>query len=67
MQGTPEPAHDRFLTTEDLTQRWHTTKSAIHTMRHRGHGPKAIRIGKRNLYRLRDVEQFESEREETRQ
>ena len=52
----------RFITTEQLADRWHTSPKGIAEMRHRGSRPRGHRIGKRVLYSLADVEAFESKR-----
>jgi hypothetical protein len=65
---TPRPSQEgdgTFFLTEDLAHRWHMTPAAVATKRHRDERfPKAIQIGKRNLYRRRDVEAYEAAREE---
>jgi hypothetical protein len=52
----------RFLTTEELAERWRTTPGAIAVLRHRGQGPRGHRIGRRVLYDERDVEAYEAQR-----
>lgn len=53
---------DQLLTTADLARRWRTTEQAVYGARYRGNCPSAIRIGKRLLWRLADVEAWEQER-----
>lgn len=53
---------DQLLTTADLARRWRTTEQAVYGARYRGNCPNAIRIGKRLLWRLADVEVWEQER-----
>ncbi|MDZ7673724.1 MAG: hypothetical protein U5K30_01435 [Acidimicrobiales bacterium] len=53
---------DRFLTTEDLAERWHTTPAGILNQRHRGNAPRGYRLGKRVLFKLTEVEAFEAKR-----
>ncbi len=48
------------LNSAELASRWHTTPGAIRTMRWRGSAPTTIKIGKRLLFRLADVEAFEA-------
>lgn len=55
-------SQDRLLTTADLARRWRTTEQAVYGARYRGNCPNAIRIGKRLLWRLADVEAWEQER-----
>jgi predicted DNA-binding transcriptional regulator AlpA len=56
---------DELLTTADLAGRWHTSEQAVYAARHRGDCPRAIRIGKRLLFRMSDVLAWEEERAET--
>ena len=51
--------NDRLLTTADLAHRWRTTEQAVYSARHRGDCPPAVRVGKRLLWRLVDVEAWE--------
>jgi predicted DNA-binding transcriptional regulator AlpA len=47
----------RLLTTTDLAELLSTTPNAIYNMRHRGGGPRWIRIDKRSVrYRPEDVD-----------
>ena len=58
-----------LLTTADLAKRWRTTEQAVYAARHRGDCPRAVRLGKRLLWRLQDVEAWEearAERDESR-
>lgn len=55
-------SQDQLLTTADLARRWRTTEQAVYGARYRGNCPNAIRIGKRLLWRLVDVEAWEQER-----
>lgn len=55
-------SQDQLLTTADLARRWRTTEQAVYGARYRGNCPNAIRIGKRLLWRLADVEVWEQER-----
>ena len=50
---------ERLLTTADLALRWQTTEQAVYAARHRGDCPGATKVGKRLLWRLRDVEAWE--------
>jgi predicted DNA-binding transcriptional regulator AlpA len=53
---------EALLTTEELALRWRTTEQAIYAARHRGHCPPALRVGRRLLWRLKDVEAWETAR-----
>lgn len=57
--GAGEVHHAPLLTTADLARRWQTTEQAVYSARHRGDCPKAVRIGKRLLWRIMDVEAWE--------
>lgn len=56
---TGEVNSAQLLTTADLARRWQTTEQAVYSARHRGDCPKAVRIGKRLLWRMMDVEAWE--------
>jgi len=60
LEGTVE----QLLRIEDLAAMLQTTPQAIHTQRHRGVGPKGVRVGKRVLYRPADVAAWLEERAE---
>ena len=51
-----------LLTTVDLAHRWHTTAQAVYAARYRGDCPRAIRVGRRLLFRLDDVISWEEHR-----
>ena len=53
---------DPFLTSEELAERWHTTRDGVLQLRHRSAAPRGHRIGRRVLFRLSDVVAFEAER-----
>jgi excisionase family DNA binding protein len=53
---------DPFLTSEELAERWRTTRDDVLQLRHRGDAPRGHRIGRRVLFRLSDVEAFEAGR-----
>lgn len=55
---------DRYLTTADLAERYHTAESTIRYWRHAGSGPRGTLIGRRVLYRQTEVERWEREQEE---
>ncbi|MFB7858968.1 hypothetical protein [Rhodococcus qingshengii] len=50
---------DTFLTTEQLAKRWHTTIKAIYGLRHRNQLPPAMRLGKKLLWKMTAVKDFE--------
>jgi predicted DNA-binding transcriptional regulator AlpA len=55
-------ASENLLTTEELALRWRTTEQAVYAARHRGNCPPALRVGRRLLWRLRDIEAWETGR-----
>ncbi len=53
----------RLLTTADLAELLGMTRTAVYNMRHRGGGPRSIRIDARSVhYRPEDVEAWLEER-----
>jgi predicted DNA-binding transcriptional regulator AlpA len=55
--------HDEILlTTVDLARRWQTSEQAVYAARHRGEGPRAVKRGRRLLWRLKDIESWEEAR-----
>ena len=55
---------EQFSTVEELAEAFHTTVHAIYAMRHRGQGPKAIKVGRKLLFRESDIERWLAERAE---
>lgn len=53
-----------LLTTDELADYLRVPISTIYAWNHRGSGPKRMRVGKRVLYRLSDVEAWLVEQEE---
>lgn len=51
-----------WRTVEELAERWRRSPQAIHDMRHRGNAPKGYRFGKRVLFKLEDIIEFEESR-----
>jgi len=51
-----------LLTTSDLARRWQTSEQAVYAARHRGDCPRAVKRGRRLLWRLNDVEAWEEAR-----
>lgn len=54
--------NETLLTTADLARRWRTTKQAVYAARHRGECPRAVKRGRRLLWRLKDIESWEEAR-----
>jgi Helix-turn-helix domain len=58
--STPQFQSARTLLAEDhLAQRWLCSKSRLQKWRSAGRGPAYLKIGRRILYRLADIEEFE--------
>lgn len=49
------------LTTEELAERFRTSENTVRYWQHIGYGPKGIKVGRRRLYPLDEVEHFEAE------
>lgn len=52
----------KHLTQNDLAARWNKSVHTIERYRHEGTGPVYLKIGGKVIYRLVDIESFESER-----
>ena len=53
-----------YLSTEDLAERWRTSRDGVLLQRHRGLLRPATRIGKRVLWLVDDIERWEAEQRE---
>ncbi len=65
LQMIPSPETLRrtlHLNTLDLAQRWRMSEKTLRNWRWSGHGPIAIKLGSRVVYRLADIESYEAER-----
>jgi hypothetical protein len=51
-----------FITPHLLAKRWSLTSATLSQWRWSGRGPVFLKIGGRVLYRLEDIEQFESQK-----
>jgi hypothetical protein len=49
------------LTLLEVAERYRTTEAVVRYWRHLGYGPKGVRIGRRVLYPLSEVERFDKE------
>ncbi len=45
-----------FMTTSDLAERLRTPQSTVRYWRYIGYGPPGLKVGRRVLYRVTDVE-----------
>lgn len=44
-----------------LAERWCISQKTLENWRNRGHGPQYLKIGKRVVYRICDIESFEED------
>jgi len=47
------------LITEEVADRFRTSAETVRYWRHTGKGPRSFRVGKRVLYSLEDIEEWE--------
>jgi excisionase family DNA binding protein len=52
---------DAYLTIEEVAARYRTTVATIRYWRHRGHGPRGVRLGTRVLFPADEVRRFDAE------
>lgn len=51
-----------LITPETLAERWNITKTTLSQWRWNGRGPKYLKLGRRVMYRIQDVEEFEEQK-----
>ena len=51
-----------FLTPQELAQRWNIASHTLSQWRWNARGPRYLKIGKRILYRLEDIQEFEEKK-----
>ncbi len=51
-----------FLSPADLSKRWNVTEHTLGQWRWNARGPQYLKVGRRILYRLSEVEAFEEQR-----
>jgi len=51
-----------YLTTKELSQRWKVNPNTIEHWRISGFGPEFVRIGRKILYSLESILEFENQR-----
>jgi predicted DNA-binding transcriptional regulator AlpA len=51
----------RFLNQAELAERWRLSERTIEKWRSTGRGPQHLKLGRRVVYRLEDIERFEIE------
>lgn len=49
----------KYLTTEELAARWRMNPQSLRNWRLQGRGPKFVKVGKKALYAVTDVEAWE--------
>lgn len=54
--GTTSAASELLLTTEQLAERLQVPVATVRMWRHRGTGPKGVRLGRHVRYRASDLE-----------
>lgn len=54
--------NDTLITAEVLANRWNLAPTTLSQWRWNGRGPTFLKIGRRVLYRLNDIEHFEGTR-----
>lgn len=57
----PVAAQRVWLTTEDIADRFRTSPGTVRYWKHMKYGPDGVRIGRRTLYDLAEVERWEAE------
>jgi hypothetical protein len=56
----PPPGAHHHLVTVELSRRWHLSPRTLEQWRWKGIGPRYLKIGRRILYRLDDIEKYEA-------
>jgi predicted DNA-binding transcriptional regulator AlpA len=63
MSGTSsqdDPHPTRMLSEADLASRWQVSRRTVQRWRQAGHLPKPFRIGRKFLYRIESIDDFEA-------
>ena len=50
----------RYLTTDEVAERFRTSPATVRYWVHVGYGPASIKVGRRRLYPVAEVESFEA-------
>ena len=50
-----------YMTTAEVAERFRTTPETVRWWRFAGYGPPSIKVGKRALYAVEDIEAFEAQ------
>lgn len=59
----PGPLLQRYLTTEEVAERYRTSINTVNYWHKQGTGPRSVKIGRRRLYPIDALEAFEAEAE----
>jgi len=51
----------RYLTLAEVAEHYRTTEGTVRYWRHRGTGPRGVKVGTRVLFPLAEVERFDRE------
>ncbi len=51
-----------LITPDTLAERWSITKTTLSQWRWNGRGPKYLKLGRRVMYRIQDIEEFEDQK-----
>lgn len=54
-------APPEYLTTDEVAQRYRTVPPTVRYWRMIGYGPKGVKVGRKVLYALREIERFDAE------
>ncbi|MCG6497645.1 AlpA family transcriptional regulator [Kitasatospora sp. A2-31] len=49
-----------YLTTAEVATRYRTEPGTVRYWRHRGYGPRWVRVGRRVLYSAAEIERFDA-------
>ena len=60
VQNKASPVQPSFLSEAELARRWLHSERTLQRWRQKGQGPAYLRLGRRVLYRLADVEAHEA-------
>lgn len=61
MSTSALPKTVRYLTTAEVSEHYRTSPSTIRFWRHKGHGPRGVKVGTRVLYDVAEIERYDRE------
>ena len=50
-----------YLTLNEVAEHYRTTEATVRYWRHKGYGPKGVKVGARVLYPLSEIDRFDRE------